>query len=77
MKIQNITDIKGFFKALEKCHGNVYLRTEDGDKLNLKSKLTQYVALASVFEDGHIDDVEITFDVPADMQLMLKYLIAR
>ena len=46
MKVQNITDIEGFFKAIDSCKGKVELVTGEGDRLNLKSKLSQYVSLA-------------------------------
>ena len=42
MKVQNITDIEGFFKAIDSCKGKVELVTGEGDRLNLKSKLSQY-----------------------------------
>ena len=43
MKVQNITDIEGFFKVVDECKGKVELVTGEGDRLNLKSKLSQYV----------------------------------
>ena len=39
MKVQNITDIEGFFKVVDSCEGKVELVTGEGDRLNLKSKL--------------------------------------
>ena len=45
MKIKNITDIDGFFKVIDSCQGKVELITGEGDRLNLKSKLCQYVSL--------------------------------
>ena len=42
MKVQNITDIEGFFKAIDSCKGKVELVTGEGDRLNLKSKLSLY-----------------------------------
>ena len=44
MKVQNITDIEGFFKVVDSCEGKVELVTGEGDRLNLKSKLSQYVS---------------------------------
>ena len=41
MKVQNITDIEGFFKVVDSCEGKVELVTGEGDRLNLKSKLSQ------------------------------------
>nr|MDA3846627.1 polya polymerase [Vallitaleaceae bacterium] len=43
MIIRNITNVEAFFKTVEKCEGRVELLTKQGDRLNLKSKLSQYV----------------------------------
>ena len=47
MKVQNITDIDAFFKVVDNCKGRVELVTGEGDRLNLKSKLSQYVSMAN------------------------------
>ena len=47
MKVQNITDVEGFFKVVDSCKGRVELVTGEGDRLNLKSKLSQYVSMAN------------------------------
>ena len=57
MKVFNITDIDAFFKVIDACQGRVELVTGEGDRLNLKSKLSQYVALAKVFSDGVIEEL--------------------
>ena len=49
MKVQNITDIEGFFNVIDQCKGRVELVTGEGDRLNLKSKLSQYVSMANIF----------------------------
>ncbi len=59
MKVTNITNIEGLFKVIDDCVGKVELVTNEGDRLNLKSKLSQYVALANVFSDGKIDELEL------------------
>ena len=51
MKVQNITDIDGFFKVVDECAGRVELVTGEGDRLNLKSKLSQYVSIANIFSN--------------------------
>ena len=43
MKVQNIKDIQKFFDVVDSCSGRVELVTGEGDRLNLKSKLAQYV----------------------------------
>ncbi len=49
MKVQNIKDIDAFFKTVDDCSGRVELVTGEGDRLNLKSKLSQYVSMANIF----------------------------
>ena len=49
MKVMGITDIGKFFEVVDSCKGKVELVTGEGDRLNLKSKLSQYVSLANIF----------------------------
>ncbi len=77
MKIRNITDIEGFFKAVDSCNGKVELVTGEGDRLNLKSKLSQYVSLANIFSQGtaEIPELEIVAYDKEDMVKLLDYMI--
>ena len=50
MKVSNIKDIEKFFEVVDSCEGRVELVTGEGDRLNLKSKLSQYVSLANMEE---------------------------
>ena len=59
MKVQNITDVEGFFKVVDSCEGKVELVTGEGDRLNLKSKLSQYVSMANIFSNGEIPELEV------------------
>lgn len=74
MKIMNITDINGFFKVVDACEGKVELVTGEGDRLNLKSKLSQYVALANVFSDGKIDELEIVAYEQDDIKRLIDFM---
>ena len=49
MKVQNIKDVNKFFDVVDSCKGRVELVTGEGDRLNLKSKLSQYVSLSKYF----------------------------
>ena len=64
MKVQNITDIEGFFKVVDSCEGKVELVTGEGDRLNLKSKLSQYVSMANIFSNGEIPELEVVAHEP-------------
>ena len=75
MKVQNIDNIEKFFNVVDECVGKVELVTGEGDRLNLKSKLTQYVAIANVFSDGSIKELELVAHEPEDVERLLKYMM--
>lgn len=75
MRVQNITDIKKFFEEVDNCKGKVELVTSEGDRLNLKSKLSQYVSLANVFSDNTITEVEIIANEEEDRERLREYLV--
>ncbi|MEB3100303.1 polya polymerase [Ferviditalea candida] len=75
MKITNITNVEGFFKVIEQCKGTVELITSEGDRLNLKSKLSQYVALTKMFKEAKIDGIELIAHEPEDVDRLLKFLM--
>ena len=75
MKITNIVNPQKFFETLDRCKGRVELITDEGDRLNLKSKLCQYIALTQMFTDGEIENVEIVLSEPEDIALLKEYLI--
>ena len=75
MKVQNITDIQRFFDVVGKCKGRVELVTGEGDRLNLKSKLCQYVSLANIFSNGEIPEMEIVAEEKEDADRLLAYMI--
>lgn len=58
MKIKNIKDVEAFLTTVNKCNGDVILTSVYGDKLNLKSKLTQYIAIAKLLGE-HGEELEL------------------
>jgi len=74
MKITNLTNVEGFLKTVNECSGVVELVTKDGDRLNLKSELTKYVALTSFFTDAKIPEMEIITSEPEDAIRIVKFL---
>lgn len=75
MKVQNITDIEGFFKVVDSCKGRVELVTGEGDRLNLKSKLSQFVSMANIFSNGEIPELEIVAHEPEDIDKLVSFMI--
>lgn len=75
MKVQNISDIDGFFKVVDDCSGKVELVTGEGDRLNLKSKLSQYVSMANIFSNGEIPELEIIAYEKEDIDRLVSFMI--
>ena len=75
MKVQNIKDIDKFFKVIDSCNGKVELVTNEGDRLNLKSKLAQYVALVNAITDGEIKEMEIVAYEMDDIQKLISFMV--
>ena len=75
MKIGNIKDIEGFFKAVDECEGRIELVIAEGDRLNLKSKLSQFVSLANIFsEDAGIPELELVASETEDIQRLMQFV---
>ena len=50
MKVQNITDIEGFFKVVDSCEGKVELVTGEGEPQDI-DKLVKFMLLGNGKED--------------------------
>lgn len=74
MKVTNITNIDGFFKVVDSCKGRVELVTGEGDRLNLKSKLCQYVSMANIFSNGEIPELEILAYEREDIDKLIDFM---
>ena len=75
MKVQNITDVEGFFKVVDYCKGRVELVTGEGDRLNLKSKLSQYVSMANIFSNGEIPELEVIAYEKEDTDKLIQFMV--
>ena len=75
MKVTNIKNIEGFFKIVDSCKGKVELVTGEGDRLNLKSKLWQYVSMASIFSNGSIPELELIAYEREDIDALINFML--
>lgn len=75
MKITNIRNVDKFFEIVYNCKGKVELVTGEGDRLNLKSKLCQYVSLANIFSNGEIPELEIIAHEPEDVSRLVAFMV--
>ncbi len=75
MPVSNLhqIDFKKFLEAIDQCKGNVYLMTDEGDRLNLKSKLCQIIGLTKLIEGGKIGEAKIVCDDPEDDSFLFRF----
>lgn len=75
MRVKQIKDIDGFYKALNKCVGRVELITDERDVLNLASTLTQFIGLTTVFSNPDVESYEIVCYNPEDFKYIEQFLV--
>lgn len=73
MKLNNINDLKAFQKIIDECEGEVWLESTFGDKYNLKSTLSQYVAIGELIANRG-DDLELFASNQSDTMKLIDFL---
>ena len=68
----NNVDIHSFMKALDACKGDVMLITDDNDRFNLRSKLSQIAGLVNLIEGGKLVSAKIYCTNPEDESLLFR-----
>ena len=66
-------DVPAFLSVLDKCEGDVFLMTRDGDNLNLKSKLCQLIGLMNLIEGGKIAEAFVVCEKPEDESKLFRF----
>ena len=62
-----------FIQTLDQCKCDVYLETNEGDVLNLKSKLCQMIGVANIMKDAIIKEVTLRCTNPEDESLLFRF----
>jgi len=72
MKLANIKEVNEFLKTADECRGAVWLESPEGDKINLKSKLSQYIAISALISiEG--ENLELFCALREDEERFLKF----
>lgn len=66
-------DFNEFIKAVDSCKGDVYLETDEGDVLNLKSKLCQIMGLSHILQGASIAEATIRCANPDDETILFRF----
>lgn len=65
MKLHNLGEVNDFLATIARCSGEVWLQDQEGSRINLRSRLSQYVAVGALLGD-HGDELELFCELPAD-----------
>lgn len=75
MKLKTEVHINEFFEAAQKCSGDVFLQTAEGDILNLKSLLSRYAVMSIMGNNHLLESAQIVCVQEEDYQKLADYLI--
>ncbi|MBR1781176.1 MAG: polya polymerase [Oscillospiraceae bacterium] len=73
MKIKSLKDVTAFKAAIDQCTGDVWLESVYGDKYNLKSELSQYIAMAELLQDKN-EVLELFARKSEDEAILMRFL---
>jgi len=74
MKIKPNANLQNFLKDVHCCRGSVFYRTEEGDKINLKSQLSQYLMVMAFHDEELSIDGSIVCTNEGDRKHLAGYL---
>lgn len=72
MNIKTNDVLYAFLSTIDKARGKVFLVSQQGDRYNLKSELTKYVAIGALLGQ-HGDELELFCECKEDEALFLQF----
>ncbi len=76
IQLHNI-NFDDFIKAIDKCKGDVFLETAEGDVLNLKSKLCQMIGLSTILKNTEVAEATIRCANAEDESMLFRFNLYR
>lgn len=64
-----------FFKAIDRCSGEILLRTKEKDILNLRSQLCRFIFAVALSDKGFFDEAIVECSAISDYEVLRDYLI--
>lgn len=72
MRVGNLKQLNGFMAVVNDCQGAVWLESPEGDRYNLKSLFSQYIALDKLMEERG-SYLELTCSNKDDEERFVKF----
>ena len=76
MKIENVNNVEGLMKVLSECKGKVELVSDEGDRINMNSKLSQMLMMSKLLDKAYIKELELIVHEPEDMKKVLNFMMS-
>ena len=74
IELYNVNAVN-LMEMVDRCKHDVYLVTDEGDRLNLKSKLCQFMGIARLIEGGKIAKASIECEDIDDYSMLIRFCI--
>ena len=72
IELYNVNAVN-LMEMVDRCKHDVYLVTDEGDRLNLKSKLCQFMGIARLIEGGKIAEAFVICDNEEDESKLFRF----
>ena len=72
IQLHNV-DFEKLIKVIEKCNGDVYFETTDGDSHNLKSRLCQILGLSTILASTEIEEAWVRCTNQDDESMIFRF----
>ena len=75
MKFENVKNVERLFQIIrDECSGTVELVSSEGDRINLKSRLSQYITMVRLLDTEFVKELELVASDPADVDRLLRFM---
>ncbi len=74
IKVEKVYEVEKLFEVIDSCNTNVELVTGEGDCLNMKSKLSQYLSMTRMFANGDVPQMEFVTNDEQDVKKLTDFL---
>lgn len=58
----------------DECSGTVELVSTEGDRINLKSRLSQYISMVRLLDTEFVKELELVASDPVDVERLLRFM---
>ena len=75
MKFENVKNVERLVQIIrDECSGTVELVSSEGDRINLKSRLSQYISMVRLLDTEFVKELELVASDPADVDRLLRFM---